>query len=123
MAWLHIAFELIVRGDYAPAREAAERAVALAPRLFAARNALGRALVELGEVERGTLELEEAARLAPESAETQFALARAYARAGRTSDAESARTAFIELERRERERRTGLRGTTGSSAVPVGRAP
>jgi tetratricopeptide (TPR) repeat protein len=67
---LDIAFELLRRGDNEGAKASAERAVALTPGLFAARNALGRALVELGELERGVRELEAAVRLAPDSPES-----------------------------------------------------
>lgn len=105
MAHLEVAFELILRGDHAGARPHAEEAARLAPRLFAARNALGRVLVELGEIEEGIFQLEEAARLAPESPEMHFALGRAYARAGRTEDAARARATFAELDRQRRERR------------------
>jgi tetratricopeptide (TPR) repeat protein len=107
LAWLQIAFELLQRGDYPSAKEAAAKAVALAPSLFAAHNAYGRALVELGDLESGIPELEEAARLAPESPEMQFALARAYAKAGRTEDSNRARAAFATLDRKRREKRTG----------------
>jgi tetratricopeptide (TPR) repeat protein len=106
MARLEIAFELILRGDHAGARPYAEEAVRQAPQLFAARNALGRVLVELGEVEEGIFHLEEAVKLAPESPEMQFALGRAYARAGRQEDAARARAAFAELDRQRREQRS-----------------
>ena len=102
MTHLELAFELLGHGDNAEAKEHATKAVARAPSLFAAHNALGRALVELGELDAGIRELEEAMRLAPESAETHFALARAYARAGRTEDAERERAAFTQLEERRR---------------------
>ena len=105
MAHLEIAFELITRGEYAQARPFAERAAQLAPGLFAARNAKGRVLVELGELEPGILELEEAVRLAPESAEVHFALARAYAKAGRDADAARERASFAALDRERREKR------------------
>jgi predicted Zn-dependent protease len=95
---LETAFELIKRGEYAQARPYAEDSVRLAPGLFAAHNALGRVLVEMGEIERGIAELEEATRLAPESPEMFFALARAYGRAGRKEDAERARATFQRLE-------------------------
>ena len=39
-------------------------------------------------------------RLAPESPETHFALARAYAKAGRAEDAARERARFTELEQR-----------------------
>lgn len=102
LAHLKIAFELLLRGDAAAAREAAARAVALAPGLFAAHNALGRAYVELGDLDSGIHELEQAVGLAPESAEAHFALSRAYAKAGRADDAARERQAFAELEQRSR---------------------
>ncbi|MCG6926600.1 MAG: tetratricopeptide repeat protein [Acidobacteria bacterium] len=106
MASLEIAFELILRGEYEQARPLAEKAVELAPQLFAAQNALGRVLVEAGEVEEGIQHLEEAVRLAPESPEMHFALGRAYARAGRTEDAARTRATFAELEAKRRERQS-----------------
>jgi predicted Zn-dependent protease len=102
---LEIAFELLREGDNAGARAAAERAVSLAPGLFAAHNALGRALVELGELERGTTELEAAARLAPDSPEMHYSLVRAYTKAGRSDDAARERATFAELERKRRVER------------------
>ncbi len=102
MARLELAFELLLHGDNAEAKEQATKAVAQAPALFAAHNALGRALVELGELDAGIRELEEAVRLAPESPETHFTLARAYARAGRAEDAARERAAFTEIEERRR---------------------
>ena len=110
---LEIAFELLRQGDNAGARAPAERAVALAPGLFAAHNALGRALVELDELERGTAELETAVRLAPDSPEMHYSLARAYAKAGRKEDAGRERAAFAELERKRRVQR-GEPGVEGS---------
>lgn len=104
-AHLEIAFELLRRRDGAGARPWAEKAAALAPDLFAARNALGRALVEVGELEPGIRELEEAVRLAPDSPEMHFSLGLAYARAGRTEEAARARASFLELDRKRREQR------------------
>jgi len=103
LAHLEIAFELLRQGDPAGAKGPAARAVELAPHLFAARNALGRALVALGELEPGIRELEESARLAPDSPEMHFALALAYARAGRREEAARARATFAELDRKRRE--------------------
>lgn len=105
IAGLEIAFELVTRGEFAQARPYAERAATLAPGLFAARNAYGRVLVELGELEPGIRELEEAVRLAPESAEVHFSLARAYAKANREADAAREREAFAALDRERREKR------------------
>ena len=102
---LEIAFELLRQGDNEGAEAAGERAVALAPGLFAAHNALGRALVERGELERGTSELEAAVRLAPDSPEMHYSLVRAYAKAGRAEDAARERATFTELERKRRAQR------------------
>jgi len=104
-ARLDLAFELLRRGEYAAALPPAEEAVKLAPGLFAAHHAVGRALAETGELERGIRELEAAARLAPESPEMHFALARAYAKAGRKADAERERATFSELDQKRREKR------------------
>ncbi len=96
-ARLHVAFEYIKRGDYDAALPLAEEAARLAPQNFAARNALGRVLIEKGDLARGITELEAGARLAPDSPEMQFALARAYSQAGRTAEAEKARSEFRRL--------------------------
>jgi tetratricopeptide (TPR) repeat protein len=102
---LEIAFERLRRGEAAEALGPAEMAVKLAPGLFAAHNALGRALSETGELERGLKELEQAATLAPDSPEMYFSLARAYAKAGRKEDADRARATFAELDKKRREQR------------------
>jgi tetratricopeptide (TPR) repeat protein len=98
LACLEIAFELLKLHRNDEAKAVAERAVELAPTLFATHAALGRALVELGEVDPGIRELEQASRLAPESAEVRFSLARAYARAGRETDAARERAEFTRLQ-------------------------
>jgi tetratricopeptide (TPR) repeat protein len=115
MSRLELAFELLLHGGYAEAKEHATKAAARAPSLFAARNALGRALVELGELEAGIRELEVAVRLAPESAETHFTLARAYAKAGRAEDAARERAAFSQIEER---RRAAPAGAPSSGTTP-----
>lgn len=94
---LEIAFELLRRGDPAAARQSAEEAVAIAPDLFSARNALGRILVDIGELHAGISQLETAVKLAPEVPEMHFSLANAYARAGRTADAAREREIFQKL--------------------------
>jgi tetratricopeptide (TPR) repeat protein len=101
-AMLQIAFQYIKEGRYEEARPLAEDAVLTAPRFFAARNALGRALLSLGEVDRAVEELEEGARLAPDSSQMQFHLTRAYRVAGRKEDEARARAAFMELEKRRK---------------------
>ncbi len=105
--YLEVAFERLRRGEPQLALPPAETAVRLAPRLFAAHNALGRALVDTGATERGLQELEEAATLAPDSPEMFFSLARAYSKAGRKEDADRARERFADLDRKRRELRDG----------------
>lgn len=122
---LEMAFELLKRGDDAAALPYAEDSARLAPSLFAAHHALGRVLVEVGQVERGIRELELAARLAPESPEMFHALFRAYDKAGRGADAERARAAFLRLEARRRVNETQplAQGPPGPGATNVGQRP
>jgi Flp pilus assembly protein TadD len=53
-------------------------------------------------------------RLAPDSPQAHFHLARAYQRAGRKEDADKARLAFMRLDRR----RSGTAPPTGESRHP-----
>ena len=95
---VQMAFEYLKRDQYNDALPLAEKAVQLAPKLYAARNVLGRVLLELGQVERSIKELEEGVKLAPSSPEMHFALARAYTRAGRKEDAARERETFKKLQ-------------------------
>jgi tetratricopeptide (TPR) repeat protein len=117
-AMLQIAYEQIKRGNYAEALPMAEKAVEVAPKLFAARNALGRALLETGEIERATQELETGVKLAPDSPELRFALARAYQRAGRKEDADRQRAEFVRLDRAARAARSGTQSVGGKTEGP-----
>ena len=98
MVHVELALALLTRGRDAEALAPSERAVRLAPGLFAAHLALGRALVGTGELVRGLQSLETAAAMAPRIPAVQLALARAYAQAGRRADAERANRAFLDLE-------------------------
>ena len=104
-ARLQIAFEYIKRNQHAAGLPFAEEAARLAPDLFATHNALGRILLETGDLDRAIRELEAGARLAPDSPEMYFALARAYSRAKRPQDAARARAEFSRLDKLRRERR------------------
>jgi len=95
---VQMAFEYLKRDQYNDALPLAEKAVQLAPKLYAARNVLGRVLLELRQVERSIKELEEGVKLAPSSPEMHFALARAYTRAGRKADAARERETFKKLQ-------------------------
>jgi tetratricopeptide (TPR) repeat protein len=114
LACLDIAFELLKLQRYEEARTVAQRAVELSPTLFATHVALGRALVETGEVDRGIGELQAAVLLAPESAEVHFALARAYSRAGREDEAARERAEFTRLDQAR-----AASGTTASGKGEV----
>lgn len=95
---VQMAFEYLKRDQFNDALPLAERAVQLAPKLYAARNVLGRVLLELGQVDRSVKELEEGVKLAPSSPEMHFALARAYTRAGRKQEAAREREIFKKLQ-------------------------
>ena len=97
-AMVQMAFEYLKRDQFNDALPLAEKAVQLAPKLYAARNVLGRVLLELGQVDRSIQELEEGVKLAPSSPEMHFALARAYTRAGRKQEAAREREAFKKLQ-------------------------
>jgi tetratricopeptide (TPR) repeat protein len=110
-AMLQLAFHLMKEGRYDEALPYAESAVAAEPDFFAAHNAQGRVLLELGQTDRAIAALEKAATLAPNSVQTWFALARAYQRAGRPEDVKRARDNFQKLDaalRAEREKTRGV---------------
>ncbi|MFN7994265.1 MAG: tetratricopeptide repeat protein [Bryobacteraceae bacterium] len=94
-----IAGEYLKRGEAVSARPFAEEAARIAPQDFAARTAYGRALIELGDVTGAISELEAAVNLAPDSPHARFALAAAYRRAGRNSDADRERKEFARLQK------------------------
>ncbi len=110
---LQIAFEYLKRGDAASALPLAKQAVSVEPKSFAAHNAFGRALLDGGDVTGAIAQLEEGTKLAPDSPEMHFALARAYTRAGRRADAARERTEFLRLERLEQESRGGPQAVGG----------
>ena len=97
-AMVQMAFEYLKRDQYEDALPLAEKAVQLAPTLYAARNVLGRVLLELGQIDRAVKELEEGVKLAPSSPEMHFALARAYTRAGKKEEAKREREIFKKLQ-------------------------
>ncbi|HVD77403.1 MAG TPA: tetratricopeptide repeat protein [Vicinamibacteria bacterium] len=98
-AMLQIAYELMKEGKYEEARPYAEKAVDLAPNLFVAHHALGRIQFQTGDVDKAIDSLETARRLAPDSPEVRFSLARAYAKAGRAEEAARERAEFVKLDK------------------------
>ncbi len=120
-ARLQIAFELVKRGEPARALASAEEAARLAPDHFATRLALGQVLLEMNHVDEAIPELERAVALAAESPQTHFMLAKAYARAGRTVDAERERSEFTRLDQLVRAMRNGLPAVGGIPSAGPGR--
>ncbi len=98
---ISIASEYLKRNEYRTALTYAERAVASNPGYFAAHAMLGKVLME-GEIDssRGIKELETAEVMAPGNPQTHLALASAYAKAGRKSDAAAQRAEFLKIRKR-----------------------
>ena len=84
-------------GEFATARDYAERAVKAGPNDFVTHIALGRALIDLDDFPRAALEFETAVRLQPNNPEAHFSLASAYMRLGRRAEAERENAAFRKL--------------------------
>jgi tetratricopeptide (TPR) repeat protein len=97
-ALAQIAFEYLKRGEAAAALPYARKAIESDPQSFIAHNAMGRALVESGNLEQGIKELELSKQQAPGSPQTRIALASAYAKAGRKEDAARERAEFLKLK-------------------------
>jgi tetratricopeptide (TPR) repeat protein len=110
---MQLAFEYLNRGDAATALTWARQAVEADPKAFAARKALGQALLETGEVDGAIAELQKGIELAPESPSLFFQLARAYQRAGRLDEATKAREEFTRLDRLARTNRSGAQSVGG----------
>jgi tetratricopeptide (TPR) repeat protein len=115
-ARLQLAFEFLRRGETANARPYAEEAVRLEPHYFACRLALGQVLFASDELPDAIREFEFAVKLAPESAQAHFVLSRAYARAGRTEDAERARAEFMRLDQLTKGQRLDPYSPDGAAA-------
>ncbi len=98
-ALVQTAFEYLKQGDPEKGAPLAERAVRVDPASFVAHNMYGRILVELGELEKGVGELKLAKKIAPDSAQTRFALGSAYRRMGRTKEAQAELAEFERLKK------------------------
>lgn len=122
-AMVQMAFEYLKRRDYDAALPLAEKSVALAPQMYAARNVFGRVLLEVGQIERAIDELQEGVRLAPASPEMHFALARAYTRAGRKEEANREQEIFKKLQEKynqqaDAKQADGASGTATAKPSP-----
>jgi tetratricopeptide (TPR) repeat protein len=118
MAKIQIAFAYIKRSEFEQARPWAEQAAQEAPTEFIAHNALGQALLGLGDTEGAVRALEAAVKLAPDSPAMHFALARAYRQANRPADADREQAEFTRLDRLVRQQRTGANSVGGVSPSP-----
>jgi len=118
LAKIQIAFAHIKRSEFAEAKPWAEQAVQQAPTEFIAHNALGQALLGLGDVEGAVRALEAAVKLAPDSPAMHFALARAYRAANRSADADREQAEFTRLDRLVRQQRTGVNSVGGVAPSP-----
>ncbi len=90
---------LLNHRDAAAALPYATKAVQEAPQLSMAQYALGRSLVDTGEVAAGTTHLEAAVHLDPRDIENHIALAGAYSKAGRTVEARAERSRTVDMSR------------------------
>lgn len=92
-----LAWASLLTNQPAAALPYATRAVQQAPLLPVAQLALGRSMVETGDVKGGTEHLEKALRLDPGNLQVHLALARAYSEAGRAHDARRERQLCLQL--------------------------
>jgi len=97
----------------------AKRAVQLAPTAAAAHYVLGRAYLELEQIDAAIQELLRAAELSPGSPEIHFHLARAYARKNLPEKAATERAVFARLSALAEQQRSA----TGSQSYGAVRQP
>jgi tetratricopeptide (TPR) repeat protein len=107
------------RHDPSAAVTWARQALKLAPDSVEAHYLMGRASLEVGDLEPAIRELETAAKLSPASPETHFNLAKAYARAKLPQKAQQERDIFSRLSEAEEARH----GTPASRASTTPREP
>ena len=91
--------------DFAGGLPYAEEVVKLSPQLPLGHVLLGAVLLGVGQTARAITELETAQRSLPNEPKIYFQLARAYATAGRKSDANRARATFTRLNKQMEEAR------------------
>jgi len=98
-AQLMVAWDSLMRNDFATALTLAEKAASEEPALPVTKLVLGRALVETGDVKRGTQVLEKELQVEPDNLEIHFALAKAYSKSGRKEDARRERLLCLQMEK------------------------
>jgi tetratricopeptide (TPR) repeat protein len=92
-----VAWDALIRNDYAEALAYSQKAVAQDPALPMAQLVLGRALVETGDVQSGIEHLEKELRLEPENFEAHLGLAKAYSKSGRSQEARRERELCLQM--------------------------
>jgi tetratricopeptide (TPR) repeat protein len=100
LARIQIAYIKLKNRDAAAGLSYAEEAAKLYPRLPLSHFILGRILLEVGQTPRAVEELELTRTMVPDYPQVYFQLSRAYAKAGRKEDAERARAAFLQLNKK-----------------------
>jgi len=99
-AMVELARLYLAEHNFDEAASWATRAAGITPEDPVAHYSLGRALLEMGQVQRAALELESAVRRAPDSAPIRFQLATAYRRLGRNKEAEREFAVFADLKKK-----------------------
>jgi tetratricopeptide (TPR) repeat protein len=96
-AQVMMAWDSLMRSDFAEALPYAEKAAAAEPEAPVAQLVLGRSLLETGDVKGGMEHLEKALQLDPNNLETHLALVKAYSKSGRKDDARRERLLCLQL--------------------------
>lgn len=92
-----VAWDALIRNDYAEALAYSQKAVAQDASLPMAQLVLGRALVETGDVQSGIEHLEKELQLEPGNFEAHLALAKAYSKSGRSQEARRERELCLQM--------------------------
>ena len=108
-----VAWDALIRNDFPTALAYSQKAVALDPKLPVAQLALGRALVETGDVKNGIEHLEKELQVEPDNFEAHLALAKAYSKSGRAADARRERLYCLQVAQNN-----PTQGGTPASARP-----
>ncbi len=113
LAHTMVAWDALIRNDFPTALAYSQKAVALDPKLPVAQLALGRALVETGDVKNGIEYLEKELQVEPDNFEAHLALAKAYSKSGRAADARRERLYCLQVAQN-----SPTQGGTPASARP-----
>jgi tetratricopeptide (TPR) repeat protein len=109
LPWVSLASIELREHRAAEAAGFAQQALNLAPSSAEARYLLGRAQLDLGHADLAIQELEAASKIAPDSPEIHFNLAKAYAKTNQPEKADAERAIFVRLNALSEQQR-GLNG-------------